>query len=87
LLGRAAFFYLVYRVEYTERRRTKRKKDNVFNQNSLGSVSRRTSTERRKTKKKNFKKALLAADPKKFLIVTFRFLFSFSLFSLCGSSR
>jgi hypothetical protein len=37
------------RVDYTERR--KEEKENVPSQNSLGSASRRTSTERRKTKK------------------------------------
>ncbi len=37
---------------YTERKKTKKKKtQNVPNQNSIGSASRRESTERRKTKK------------------------------------
>jgi hypothetical protein len=34
--------------------RLREKKENVFNQKSLGSASRRTSTERRKTKKNLF---------------------------------
>jgi hypothetical protein len=41
------------RVDYTEKKRlrekkTKRKKENVLNQNSLGSASRRASTEKDK---------------------------------------
>ena len=35
-------------------KKTKRKKENVLNQNSLGSASRRASTERRKMKKTFF---------------------------------
>ncbi len=35
-------------------KKTKRKKENVLNENSLGSASRRVSTERRKTKKTSF---------------------------------
>jgi hypothetical protein len=35
----------------TMREERRNKKENVLNQNSLGSASRRTSTERRKTKK------------------------------------
>jgi len=43
------------RVYYTEKRKTKRKKNsNVPNQNLLESASRRASTERRKNKKNYF---------------------------------
>jgi hypothetical protein len=42
------------RVDYTEKKKTKRKKENVINQNSLGSASGRASTVRRKTKKTFF---------------------------------
>ena len=40
--------------QYSDRRKTKRNKKNVRNQNSLWYASRRTSTERRKTKKNLF---------------------------------
>jgi hypothetical protein len=40
--------------EITQRKKTKRKKENVLNQNSFGSASRRASKERRKTKKTFF---------------------------------
>jgi hypothetical protein len=36
------------RVDYTEKWKTKRKKENVPNPNSLGSASRKPSTEKRK---------------------------------------
>jgi hypothetical protein len=48
-----AFIWLLW-VDYTERRKNKRKKENFLNQNSLGSASRRTFTESRKTKKNLF---------------------------------
>jgi hypothetical protein len=42
------------RIHTQREERLREKKENVFNQKSLGSASRRTSTERRKTKKNHF---------------------------------
>ncbi len=77
------------KVGYTKRRKTKRKKENVFNQNSLGSASRRTSTERRKLEHFMFfllvfflsVEVLLETDPNDFKLGIFPYCLSF--FFLC----
>ncbi len=46
--------YVLYLYTKSSLRKTKRIKGKCFNQKSLGSASRRTSTERRKTKKNLF---------------------------------